>query len=154
MDSHERTVTAARLADGAAFLASAIPGATTTEPVLVVDLDDVDEELAVRPAAGVAALDRLVIGRATRPVPPRLARLTAALDVTYAPLTGPTAPLTGPTAPDRTVVGVPDVDAALDAFLGAAARNPQAALIAAQVLRISETLPVPRAVEVESLAYS
>ncbi|HLS76492.1 MAG TPA: enoyl-CoA hydratase/isomerase family protein [Nocardia sp.] len=154
MDSHERTVTAARLADGAAFLASAIPGATTTEPVLVVDLDDVDEELAVRAAAGVAALDRLVIGRATRPVPPRLARLTAALDVTYAPLTGPTAPLTGPTAPDRTVVGVPDVDAALDAFLGAAARNPQAALIAAQVLRISETLPVPRAVEVESLAYS
>lgn len=57
-------------------------------------------------------------------------------------------------AVDRAVVESADVDAALVEFVAAVARNPQAALVAGQVLRISETLPIPQAVDVESLAYS
>ncbi|WP_040796416.1 enoyl-CoA hydratase/isomerase family protein [Nocardia higoensis] len=179
MDSHARTITAAQLVDDVADIASGASAATVVDPVLVVDLDGADEALAARAAARVATLDQLVVGRSSRPIPPGLAPLTAALDLTYAPLAdhGPQAesalPITagatagapaepaavadGPswtTTVDRAVVDVTDVGAALGEFVRAVGRNPQAALVAGQVLRISETLPIPQAVDVESLAYS
>lgn len=191
MDSHARTITAAQLVDGVAHLASAGAYATVVDPVLIVDLDQADETLAAVAASRVAMLDQLVIGRSSQPIPPSLAPLVAALDLTYAPsahtgggwrlgkghdraddagagrahdpagsaVPSMSMPATqGAYAPemtvDRAIISVTDVDAALLEFVETAARNPQAALIAGQVLRISETLPIPQAIDVESLAYS
>jgi len=192
MDSYARTITAAQLAEGVAGIPTVTATATVVDPVLIVDLDGADESLAALAAARVAVLDQLVIGRSSRPILPALAPLTAALDLTYAPLTTPRGeefsvrgdgparpthragldpghdaePVPGPrrgplvqaeqesTARDRAVVGVADVDVATAEFVTAVARNPQAASIAGQVLRISDTLSIPQAIDVESLAYS
>ncbi|WP_067857517.1 enoyl-CoA hydratase/isomerase family protein [Nocardia shimofusensis] len=152
MDSPARTITAAQLVDGVAHFASPGVGATTADPVLIVDLDGADETLAAVAASRVATLDQLVIGRSSQPIPPSLGPLVAELDLTYAPSAHACA--APETTVDRAIVSVTDVDAALIEFVKAAALNPQAALIAGQVLRISETLPIPRAIDVESLAYS
>ncbi|KOS55866.1 enoyl-CoA hydratase/isomerase family protein [Rhodococcus rhodochrous] len=145
MNTGVRTITAADLADGAADTPVLGDEAVLREPVLIVDLDGADESVAAAAAARVPALDRLVVGRAGGPVPPVLAPLTAALDLTYA---------AGPDPADRAVVVAADVDAALAEFVACVDRFPQSALVAGQVVRITETLPVPEAIDVESLAYS
>lgn len=95
MDTGVRTITAADLADGAADTPVLGDDAVLREPVLIVDLDGADESVAAAAAARVPALDRLVVGRASGPVPPVLAPLTTALDLTYA---------AGPDPADRAVV--------------------------------------------------
>lgn len=140
-----RTLTAAELAAGAAEAPVLGTDATLSEPVLIVELDGTDAAVAATAATRVPLLDRLVVGRCAEPVPSTLAPLTAALDLTYA---------LGPEGADRAVVGTDDVDAALTEFVDRVARGPQAALVAGQVVRISETLPVPEAIDIESFAYS
>nr|WP_246325072.1 enoyl-CoA hydratase/isomerase family protein [Petropleomorpha daqingensis] len=54
----------------------------------------------------------------------------------------------------RTAVAVPDVDAACEALAARVAAFPQAAAVLAGLLRWSGSLPVPAALEAESLAYS
>lgn len=188
MDSHVRTITAAQLAESGTRIPAVAATATVLDPVLIVDLDGADEAIAAIAAARVAAADQLVVGRSSRPIPAALTALTAALDLTYAPLTEPgggefpvrghepapggeldagaeavaghrggslaQAGRAGGAPADRTVVGVRDVDAAVREFVTAVARNPQASSVAGQVLRSSESLPIPQAIDVESLAYS
>jgi enoyl-CoA hydratase/carnithine racemase len=55
---------------------------------------------------------------------------------------------------DRTQVGVPDPPAALAHLHAVTGANPQAATVLAGLLRWSGTLPVPAALDAESLAYS
>ncbi|MFC9555222.1 enoyl-CoA hydratase/isomerase family protein [Rhodococcus sp. NPDC056960] len=147
MDAGVRTITVAELADGAADTPVLGDAAALLEPVLIVDLDDADADsgMIARAAARIPVLDRITVGRCTGGVPAALAPLTAALDLTYA---------TGPDPTDRAVVGTENVDATVAEFVNGVARCPQSALVAAQVVRISQTLPVPEAVDVESLAYS
>lgn len=140
-----RTITAAELADGAAETSILGTDAPLSEPVLIVDLDGADAAVAAAATTRVPMLDKLVIGRCVGPVPAGFASLTAALDLTYA---------TGPDPADRAVVGADDIDTALAEFVEHVARCPQAALVAGQVVRISETLPVPEAIDIESFAYS
>ena len=54
----------------------------------------------------------------------------------------------------RECVGAGDPLAAAERLVAAAASVPQAAVLLGQVLRASETLPVPAALDVESFAYS
>lgn len=140
-----RTITVAELAAGAAGTPILGTDATLPEPVLIVELDGADTAVAAVAAGRVPTLDTLVVGRCDGPVPAALASLTAALDVTYA---------VGPDPADRAVVGTDDIDTALAEFVDRAKRCPQAALVAGQVVRISETLPVPEAIDIESFAYS
>ncbi|GAB92627.1 enoyl-CoA hydratase/isomerase family protein [Gordonia rhizosphera] len=144
MDSRVRIVTVADLADGAADLPILGDGGQLAEPVVIVDLDDADPAAVERAIVRVPALDRIVVGRASATLPVELVPLTEAFDLTYA----------ARPADHRSVIGVDDVDAAIDAFTAAVASYPQASLVAAQVVRVSETLPVPEAIDVESLGYS
>jgi hypothetical protein len=145
MGTGVRNITVADLVDGAAGTPVLGEHAVLLDPVLIVDLDDADEAMVEAAAAQIPVLDRITVGRCTGGVPAALAPLTAALDLTYA---------TGPDRRDRAVVGTENVDTALADFVDAVARFPQSALVAAQVVRISENLPVPEAIDIESLAYS
>lgn len=107
---------------------------------------------------------RLLIGVASRPIHQRLDSLRPvldALDLTLVPEAGvPEAggPEAGGPAEGgvpRQCVAVPDPEAESHALAQAvSARFPQAALVLGQVLRASESLSVPEALNVESLAYS
>ncbi|WP_063127042.1 enoyl-CoA hydratase/isomerase family protein [Nocardia fusca] len=138
-----RTLTAAEVAGGA-LPESVLDPDSLLEPVLIVELDGADGATARTAAARIAAWGSLAVGVCSGGIAPDLAPLTAALDLTYA---------TAETA-DRSVVGVADLDRARTEFLARVQRCPQASHIAGQVLRASEDLPVPAAIDVESLAYS
>ena len=139
------TVTLAELADGVAETPLLRASAAVHEPVLIVDLDDADEATAAAAAAKAAVSQRLLVGRCSGTGGALPGSVTAALDLTY------TASEDGT---DRTVVGADDVDAELARFVTGVTQCPQSALTAASVLRVSATLPVPEAIDVESLAYS
>lgn len=122
--------------------------ATVPTPALVVDLDPAADPDTVRRASRRAAeCGRLTIGRYAGPAAEldALAGLLEALDVTYVRDDEPA---------HRTVVGVDDVDGAVAETVACVTRNPHAALVAAQVVRASEALPVEAAIDVESFAYS
>jgi enoyl-CoA hydratase/carnithine racemase len=104
------------------------------EPVIAVDLD--------RPGAlgDQAASGRILVGVTTRPAPP----LASALDLTLS---------TDP-HPGRAAVHVEDPATALAELTAAVTANPQAALLLSSLLRWTGDLPVERALEAESLAYS
>ncbi|PBC47556.1 enoyl-CoA hydratase/isomerase family protein [Rhodococcus sp. ACPA1] len=144
MDTGVRVISTAELAAGAADTPILDANAALLEPVLIVDLDDTDEVTAAVAARRLRS-DRLLVGRCTSTVPEALAPLTAALDLTYA---------VGPDPADRAVIGTDDVDTALAEFIACVGRYPQSALVAGEVVRASERLPVPEAIDVESLAYS
>ncbi|MFW0786312.1 enoyl-CoA hydratase/isomerase family protein [Gordonia sp. CPCC 206044] len=139
------TITVSDLAHGAASTVVRDVLEYSADPVVVVDLDGADDTDVPAAVAGVPALDRIVVGRAVRPVSPAVAELMTALDLTYVP--------SHTTAP-RVAVPVADVTSALDAFRTAVAACPQSSLVAAQVVRVAEPLDVPSAIDVESLAYS
>lgn len=105
-----------------------------SDPLVVIDLDDAGVQ--VPPPDG-----RLLVGVATAPPP---AGLLAELDLTL---------LAGSEAP-REAVAVADVEQELAALAEAVRRCPQAAVVLGQVLRASEALAVPQALDVESFAYS
>ncbi|MFI5718733.1 enoyl-CoA hydratase/isomerase family protein [Nocardia sp. NPDC051750] len=139
-----RTLSAAELAAGA--VAEPVLDATSLlEPVLLVDLDGTDGVTAAAAAGRLPALGGLAVGFCSGTVPSQLAPLTAALDVTYAAEAD---------AADRAIVRTGDVELAVAEFVDCVRRYPQASHIAAQVLRASESLPVPAAIDVESFAYS
>lgn len=142
-------------------------------PVILVSLDGDGDDVAVRPPSVLAdPAGRLLIGVATRPLREPLGGLRPvldALDLTLVPAVVPSADSAGPdgvspragrTAPGeaavpRQCVAVADPGAESHALAQqVAARFPQAALVLGQVLRASESLPVPQALNVESFAYS
>ena len=136
------TLSVAELARGAAGEPLLGDGGVAVRPMIVVDLDDDTENVEV--AVEQASLaDRILVGRATREIRAELHPLIDALDLTYARV-----------APSRGVVEVSDPDAGIAQFAEAVERNPQAALVARQVVRASVTLPVAEAIDVESFAYS
>lgn len=147
-DAAIRTIGVADLAAGAAHTPLLADGGVVDAPVLVVDLDDAPEGLVAVAADRARDCDRLLVGRyAGGDVEdaPELGLLLDALDLTY---------VAGPDPRERTVVGADELDAAIAGFVAAVTRNPYAALTAGQVVRAAETLPVPAAIDVESLAYS
>lgn len=134
------------------------------DPLVLVELDGTTPPAVVaRAAARARDGGRLFVGVGSWPVPESVRPLLAALDVTLVPATGgpdPAVTVTGPHAAEavatrpRACVAVRDPSAEAQALAAAAARCPQAALVLAQVLRASESLPVPAALDVESFAYS
>ncbi|CRK51380.1 hypothetical protein RHCRD62_30044 [Rhodococcus sp. RD6.2] len=141
-------VTPAALADGAADLPLLTDDAAVDEPLVVVDLDaDVDAATAARAVYRARTPVRLLVGLRTRPEPltPEQLAVAAALDTTVAPLGS---------ASQTPVVAAPDPVSALDDLVGAVADQEHAAMVLAHVLRASETLSVPEALDVESLGYS
>lgn len=143
-----RTIGVADLAAGAAHTPLLTDGGALDAPVLVVDLDNAPEHLLSVAADRARDCDRLLVGRyagSDIEDAPELGLLLDALDLTYA---------TGSDPRERTVVGTDDLDATVGAFVTAVTTNPYAALTAGQVLRAAGTLPVPAAIDVESLGYS
>jgi enoyl-CoA hydratase/carnithine racemase len=148
VDTSQTVITPQDLVDGVADTPLLAAGALVDTPLLVVNLEvAVDEDIATRAAARARRTDRLLVGvrRTPGPVPEPVAELAAGLDTTLATDTDPA---------DRWVVGVDDLDAALAELHGVVAGNVHAAMVLGQVLRLSENLPVPQAIDVESLAYS
>ncbi|OKA12509.1 enoyl-CoA hydratase [Rhodococcus erythropolis] len=121
-------------------------GGVLDDAVVVVDLDQpISAVTAVAAAAKVVAGDRVVIGRAAR-VPDAACRsLARALDTTVASHHG---------SGIREFVSVDDLDTELEGLVERFSENPYASVVAAQVLRLSENLPIRAALDVESLAYS
>jgi Enoyl-CoA hydratase/isomerase len=116
------------------------------DPVLLVDLDGRPGPDVVAAAAQAAATgDRIAIGVAHSAPDPALAPLVAALDLTVVPASA---------AYTRQLVGVPDPTAEAAALHRAATDNPGAATVLAGLLRWTGALPVPAALDAESLAYS
>ena len=143
-----RTIGVADLAAGAAHTPLLTGGGVLDAPVLVVDLDGAPDDLLPVAADRARDCDRLLVGRfggGDIEDAPELGLLLDALDLTY---------VAGPDPRERTVVGADDLDEAIAGFVAAVIRNPYAALTAGQVLRAAETLPVPAAIDVESLGYS
>ncbi|SHK08682.1 Enoyl-CoA hydratase/isomerase [Pseudonocardia thermophila] len=115
------------------------PGGVPVDPLVVVDLDGPVDAAGL--AAAVAATPRLVVGTSGGVPAPDVVE---ALDLTL---------VTGPER-HRATVAVADLEAAVDALVAAVVQNPQAALVLARLLRWSSMLPVPDALDAESLAYS
>ena len=92
---------------------------------------------------------QLAVGVATRPLRGRLRPFLAPLDLALVPAEPPEAG-----AAPRECVAVRDPVAEASLLAATVARFPQAALVLGQVLRASESLPVPQALNVESFAYS
>ncbi|WP_280462245.1 enoyl-CoA hydratase/isomerase family protein [Nocardia carnea] len=140
-----RTLGAAELAEGTAG-EFAMDATTLLEPLLLIDLDGIDGATAAAAAARIPALGGPAVGFSSGGIAAELAPLTDALDLTYA--AGAVDPA------DRAVVVTDDAERAVAEFAGCMRRYPQAASFAAQVVRASEGLPVPAAIDVESFAYS
>jgi enoyl-CoA hydratase/carnithine racemase len=132
------------LADGAAHMPVLDEAGQVAEPLAVVDLGGgVRPSTLERAAARARDCGQLLLGVASGPPPAPALPLVEALDLT---LTA-TGDVPG-------CVTVRDPAAEAHALGQAVAGNPQACLVLAQVLRVTEALPVPRALEVESFAYS
>ncbi|MCW2912460.1 MAG: enoyl-CoA hydratase/isomerase [Actinomycetia bacterium] len=118
-------------------------------PLLAVNLDDhIDAATLKRALAYTHSGDRLLVGvagNATGPLPPHTEALARALDLT---LVGPSAVV------GREGVTVADPERHLATLHAAVLRNPQASVVLGGVLRMTESLPVPAALDAESLAYS
>jgi Enoyl-CoA hydratase/isomerase len=136
----------ASLADGQAHQPLLDGVGTVVDPLFVVDLDvPTDRDTLARAALAARSCDRVLVGVATGDCQTDLAMQ---LDVTLTPT---------PTPPTRSApCFAHSLDPAGDAgvLLAAAAESPQASLVLARLLRDTETLAVPAALDVESLAYS
>jgi enoyl-CoA hydratase/carnithine racemase len=136
----------AELADGAADGPLFEASGEVREPLVGVDLHgDADAATVRRAMRRAHACDRLLVGIAEEPLSGWPVELTRALDLT---LVGPAVPA------GRECVTVPDPEERLAALHGVALRNPQACVVFAGALRMTEALPVPVALDAESLAYS
>jgi enoyl-CoA hydratase/carnithine racemase len=114
-------------------------------PIRLVDLDEaVSPAVAGEAARAAGSATGVVVGVCLRGAPaPSLARLVAALDLTFTPVRG-----------GADTVAVPDVLAAARGLEAIVSAFPQAATVLAGLLRWSAALPVPAALDAESLAYS
>ncbi|MEV4102673.1 enoyl-CoA hydratase/isomerase family protein [Nonomuraea sp. NPDC049649] len=112
-----------------------------------MELTGEDDVATLRTAAERArSCDRILAGFAAMPLSAAYDKLIEALDLT---LTGPAAGEAG-----RPCVAVPDLSEGLAILAEAVARNPQASVLLAGVLRMTEPMTVPCALDAESLAYS
>jgi len=148
VDTAQPVITPQDLADGVADTPLLGEGAVVDSPMLTVDLDGVlDAHTAARAVERALHTDRLLVGvrRTPGPVPEPVADLAAGLDTTIVAEAAPV---------DRRLVGARDPDAAAAELRDVVAANVHAAMVLGQVLRLSEELPVPQAIDVESLAYS
>ncbi|MEU6539137.1 enoyl-CoA hydratase/isomerase family protein [Streptomyces sp. NPDC047000] len=129
--------------------------ARPSRPLVVVDLDRstasaADLEHAVQRARDS---DRLVVGRTGRPVPDCPEDLLEVLAVTLVRATGDRL-RAADSAGHPATVAVTDPAAEAEFLRVQAEQQPEAALVLHQVLRTAGRLPVPQALDVESLAYS
>lgn len=142
--SQPPTVTVAELADGVLGTTALGNRGDLVAPVVVVDLDGA-EAGTVDAAAQVAMRSEcILVGRCVEEPSADITSLLIALDLTYA----------RNSRGHRAIIPTPDVGHAVDSFLAAVLSRPQASLVVAQVIRASESLPVPAAIDVESLGYS
>ncbi|MFV2173116.1 enoyl-CoA hydratase/isomerase family protein [Actinomadura sp. LOL_016] len=127
------------LADGAAGAPLLGPDGAACEPLVAVDLSGGGTPAVLERAARAARdSDRIVIGLGDTDQ-----ALAGALDLTLAS-----------TGTGRVSVTAADPGERLAAIRAAVAANPRAALVLREVLRATEHLPVPAALDVESYAYS
>jgi len=120
-------------------------GGGLVDPLVVVDLDAPAQPADLAAAAAAAArTDRIVVGVATGALRRSTAALVAALDVTIVP----------DGADGRELVCADDPGAEADVLRAAVESDPGAATVLAGLLRWSASLPVPAALDAESLAYS
>ncbi|MER5430082.1 enoyl-CoA hydratase/isomerase family protein [Streptomyces sp. NPDC002588] len=144
------------LAAGAADTDLLDADASPHRPLLVVDLD-----LAPAPTAAdvrhavlrAGAGERLLVGRTARDVPDCPTVLLDALDLTLVRAPRDRHRAVAATGSPATVA-VEDPAAESEFLRGRAEQQPQAALVLRQLLRLSGQLPVPQALDAESLAYS
>ncbi|WP_202124968.1 enoyl-CoA hydratase/isomerase family protein [Actinomadura physcomitrii] len=132
-------ISIADLADGAADAPPLDGDGAVRDPLAVVELAPADAAVAGRAARRARDCDRLLVGVGSGD--PALVR---ALDVT----------LTTAADAGRESVAVDDPAERAAALRDAAERSPQAALVLRDVLRTTEGLDVPAALDVESYAYS
>jgi len=137
----------ADLADGAAHTRMLGPEGRPADPLLGIELGSVPSAAVLARAVERAREhDRLLVGVHDGPDLPEAARaLSAYLDLTLI--------ASGRSAP-RPYVPVADPKEALGRLWEAASANPSASVVLRGVLQSSAGLPVPEALEVESLAYS
>ncbi|MGW5147475.1 enoyl-CoA hydratase/isomerase family protein [Rhodococcus koreensis] len=148
MDTAQTVITPHDLAAGVADSPLLEAAGAVDTPMLVVDLDvAVDAETVARAASRAFRCDRLLVGRRITPgpLPDTLLDLAAGLDTTIVGRS---------TVADRRLVGVVDPETSVADLHAAVTRNVHAAIVLGQVLRLSEDLPIPQAIDVESLAYS
>lgn len=148
MGNDVRTITLEQLADGAADRPLLSEGAEIDSPMLTVNLDGAaDPVTCVRAADRARVSDRILVGlhHGGRELSPDVQKVASALDTT----------LVAESAPgNRVAVSVPDPDVAVGELHRKVAENPHSTLVLAQVLKLSEHLTAPAAIDVESLAYS
>lgn len=147
-----RTTPAELAATPATALSTALPdglldpSGAVRGPVMLVDLDDPTPVDVAAAARAAEAADQILVGVANSGAPDAShAPLVATLDVTVVP---------AGTDDDRATVGAADPTAAAHALATAVTANPGAAVVLAGLLRWSGALPVPAALDAESLAYS
>lgn len=141
-------ITPQDLADGAADAPLLAEGAAVDTPMLTVNLDvEVDASIAAQAAGRAMRTDRLLVGlrHTAGPVPEKIADLVSALATTIVADASPA---------DRRLVSVSDPDETVAELHDHVQTNVHAAIVFGQVLRLSEDLPVPHAIDTESLAYS
>jgi enoyl-CoA hydratase/carnithine racemase len=146
-------MTVEELASGQAGYPLLTDGGELDSPLVVVRVDPAAEEAVLAQAAVRArACSRLLVGimsgGGTGVPSPGLQDLLRSLDATIGPAG------TAGEAVLPAVVPVTDPEEALRAVCAGVQANPQASMILGQTLRASETLSVPAALDVESLAYS
>jgi hypothetical protein len=141
-------ISLAALADGAAQAPLLDGTGQVTGPLLAVDLDAAAEPVLLDRARHAAhSCERILVGVRTREPPGEPWHdLLTALDVTLTPAGLGTLP--------RSCVALPDPAGQAGLLQATAAASPQAALVLTQVLRASERLGVPPALDIESFAYS
>jgi hypothetical protein len=138
-------VSPAGLADGAADGPLLESDGAVRDPLIAVDLGkDGDASTLERAVRRARDSDRLLVG--LLPGEGADAGLLDALDLTLTPRPGGAA--------GRATITVDDLDGALDDLSEAVTRTPLAALVLRDVLRTTEGMSVPAALDVESYAYS
>jgi hypothetical protein len=144
------------LAAGAADADLLDARARPSRPLLVVDLDAPTAPTAADVARAVRRAresSRLLVGRTGRTVPDCPGIVLGALDVTL--VRAPTDRLcVTDAAGSPATVAVTDPAAEAEFLRGRAEEQPEAALILRQVLGAAAELPVPQALDLESMAYS
>ncbi|MFN2536708.1 MAG: enoyl-CoA hydratase/isomerase family protein [Mycobacteriales bacterium] len=122
-----------------------LPDALAEERALVVDLDRPSSAAELSRAATAArAADVALVGVLGQRSAPQLAGLVEALSTT----------LVQGSSDRRDVVGVADLDQALEAIAENVSRSPQAAATLPGLLRLTAAVPVREGLVAESLAYS
>ena len=150
-------MTVEELASGQAGHPLFAEGGELDSPLVVVRVDPAAEEAVLATAAAKArAGSRLLVGimsgGRTGVPSPGLQALLQSLDATVGPADA--AAMRDEATVPLALVPVADPEDALQALCAGVRGNPQAAMILGQTLRASETLSVPAALDVESLAYS